>query len=447
MSDNAPIEPMRSKLKMPGGIPFIIGNEAAERFSYYGMRAILVIFMTQYLRNAAGDLEVMSDAESRGWYHTFSSAVYFFPLLGAILSDGFLGKYKTVLFLSIVYCLGHLALAVDDTRLGLGIGLGLIALGSGGIKPCVAANLGDQFGEGNQPLLSKAFGWFYFAVNLGAFVSTIVTPLLLVKIGPHWAFGVPGLLMLLATVLFWVGRKRYIHVPPGGASFFKEALSGEGLKAIGRLAFLYCFFAVFWSIYDQNGSAWVLQATHMDRNFLGIEWLPSQIQVLNPILVMVYVPLFSYVLYPAVSKVFPLTANRKIGIGFFLTVPCVLVIAWVEQRIQAGESPNVGWHVIAFMILIAAEVMVYQTGLEISYTQAPNKMKSLIMSLFNLSISLGNGFTAGVNFFIQKEDGSTILGPVQYHLFFAGLMFVTAVLFIFASRFFSGKTYLQEASG
>ena len=182
----------------------------------------------------------------------------------------------------------------------------------------------------------------------------------------------------------------------------------------------------------------------MDRNFLGRTWLPSQIQVLNPILVMIYVPLFSYVLYPAISKVFPLTANRKIGMGFFITVPCVLLIAWVEHRIQAGETPNIGWHVMAFMLLIAAEVMVYQTGLELSYTQAPNKMKSLIMSLFNLSISLGNAFTSALNFLIENEDGSTRLGPVQYHLFFAGLMLVTAIVFLFSSRFFTGKTYLQK---
>ena len=443
MANESKINTGGTKLKMPGGIPFIVGNEAAERFSYYGMRAILVIFMTQYLRDASGELAVMSDPESRAWYHTFSSAVYFFPLLGAIISDGFLGKYKTVFFLSLVYCLGHLALALDDTRLGLGVGLGLIALGSGGIKPCVAANLGDQFNKSNQSLLSKAFGWFYFAVNCGAFVSTIVTPLLLQKYGANWAFGVPGLLMLLATILFWMGRKRYVHVPPGGPSFLREAFSGEGLKAMGKLAFLYCFFAVFWSIYDQNGSTWVLQATHMDRNFLNREWLPSQIQVMNPILVMIYIPLFSYVLYPAINKVITLTPNRKIGMGFFLTVPCVLLIAWVEHRIQAGETPNIGWHVLAFMILIAGEVMLYQTGLEISYTQAPNAMKSLIMALFNLSISLGNLFTAGVNFFIQNADGTTKLGPVSYHLFFAGLMLCTATLFIFASRFFTGETHLQ----
>ncbi len=445
MANTTDSNPERSGMKMPGGIPFIVGNEAAERFSYYGMRAILVIFMTQYLRNSAGELDVMTDAESRGWYHAFSSAVYFFPLLGAILSDGFLGKYRTVFFLSLVYCLGHLALAIDDTRLGLGVGLGLIALGSGGIKPCVAANLGDQFNEKNQPLLSRAYGWFYFAVNGGAFVSTIVTPLILARSGPNWAFALPGILMFIATLLFWMGRKRYVHVPPGGPAFLKEVVSRDGLRAIGRLAFLYCFFAAFWSIYDQNGSTWVLQATHMDRNLFGREWLPSQIQVLNPILVMIYVPLFSYVVYPAIDKFVTMTANRKIGLGFFLTVPCVLVIAWVEQRIQAGESPSIAWHVLAFMILIAAEVLVYQTGLELSYTQAPNSMKSLIMALFNLSISLGNLFTSGVNFFIQNADGSTKLGPVSYHLFFAGLMFVVATAFIFASRFFQGQTYLQSS--
>lgn len=107
--------------------------------------------------------------------------------------------------------------------------------------------------------------------------------------------------MLLATVVFWLGRRRYIHVPPGGTAFLKEAFSGEGLRAIGRLALLYCFFAVFWSIYEQNASTWVLQATHMDRNLFGREWLPSQIQVLNPVLVMIYIPVFTYVLYPAIG--------------------------------------------------------------------------------------------------------------------------------------------------
>ena len=135
---------------IPRGIPYIIGNEAAERFSFYGMRTILVVFMTQYLIGANGQIEAMAADEAKGWYHLFVSAVYLTPLLGALLSDSLLGKYRTIILLSIIYTLGHFALALDDTRLGLAIGLGLIALGAGGIKPCVSAHVGDQFGTSNR---------------------------------------------------------------------------------------------------------------------------------------------------------------------------------------------------------------------------------------------------------------------------------------------------------
>ena len=168
---------------MPAGIPYIIANEAAERFSYYGMRAILVVFMTQYLVNSSGVLDVMSEDEAKGWYHLFVSAVYVTPLLGALLSDGLLGKFRTIIMLSLVYCAGHFVLALDDSRWGLALGLGLIALGAGGIKPCVSSHLGDQFGQSNQGLLTRAFSWFYFAINLGAFVSSLATPWLLHRYG------------------------------------------------------------------------------------------------------------------------------------------------------------------------------------------------------------------------------------------------------------------------
>jgi len=104
---------------LPPGIGYIIGNEAAERFSYYGMRAILIVFMTQYLLSADGASALMSEDAAKGWFHLFVSAVYFTPLLGALIADGLLGKYRTIILLSLVYCLGHLALALDHTELGL----------------------------------------------------------------------------------------------------------------------------------------------------------------------------------------------------------------------------------------------------------------------------------------------------------------------------------------
>src|SRR3989442_10153072 len=126
--------------KMPPGVPYIVGNEAAERFSYYGMNSILVVFMTKYLADGQGNLAVMNDRDAEGWYHVFVSAAYFLPLVGAILADAVFGKFRIILWLSIVYCFGHLSLALDHTRLGLAMGFGLIALGAGGIKPCVSAN-------------------------------------------------------------------------------------------------------------------------------------------------------------------------------------------------------------------------------------------------------------------------------------------------------------------
>ena len=397
--------PVKTK-EMPKGIPYIIGNEAAERYSFYGMKAILVIFMTKYLMDSDGARAPMTETEATTWFHLFNSAVYFTPLLGAIVADAFLGKYKTIVSLSIVYCLGHLALALDETRLGLAVGLTLIAIGAGGIKPCVSAHVGDQFGKTNGHLLTKIFGWFYFSINFGAFASQIMTPILLDLYGPHVAFGVPGGLMLLATIVFWMGRRGFIHIPAGGMAFLRETFSKDGLKIIGRLCIIYLFVAVFWALFDQSGSKWVLQADRMDRNWLGFEWLPSQINAINPIMIMVFIPIFTWLIYPGLNKVFPLTPLRKIGIGFFVAVPSFVIPAWIEMQINAGELPNIIWQILAYVFLTAAEVFISITALEFSYTQAPKKMKSLILGFFLMSVSMGNLFTAGVNHFIQNPAPS-----------------------------------------
>ena len=428
---------------MPGGIPYIIGNEAAERFSFYGMRAILVVFMTQYLVDSSGALDVMPEAEAKGWYHLFVSAVYLTPLLGALLSDGLLGKYRTIILLSLLYCAGHAVLALDDTRWGLVAGLGLIALGAGGIKPCVSSHLGDQFGQTNQGLLSRAFGLFYFSINLGAFFSSLATPWMLARFGSTVAFGVPGVLMLIATLTFWAGRHKFVHIPPGGRKFLQEAFSKRGLGALGRLSIVYVFVAVFWSLFDQTGSSWVLQAQHTNNLLFGIELLPAQIQAANPLLVMLLIPLFSYVIYPAIDKVFPLTALRKIAIGLFVAAAAFAIPTLIQLSIDQGGTPSIAWQLLGYVVLTAAEVMVSITCLEFSYTQAPKTMKSFVMAFFMLSISLGNLFTSAVNFIIQNPDGSSALEGADYFLFFTVLMLVTAVLFVVVARYYRGQTYLH----
>ncbi len=325
--------------RMPRGIPYIVGNEAAERFSFYGMKTVLFVFMTQYLLSASGGRDVMTPDEAKEAVHWFVAFAYFFPIVGAIVSDVLLGKYRTILGLSMVYCLGHLVLAMDHTRFYLFLGLALIAVGTGAIKPCVSAHVGDQFGTKNKHLLNKVFGWFYFSINLGAAASTWLTPKLLADhhYGPAWAFGLPGVLMALATLVFWIGRHKFVHIPPAGFESVKQAFSGEGLRAVCSLVPVYLFVAVFWSLFDQTGSAWIQQAKRMDRQWLGVDWLPSQIQAANPILILLFIPLFSYVLYPLVNRVFPLTPLRKVSIGFFITVLAFAVPAWIESQITGAE--------------------------------------------------------------------------------------------------------------
>jgi len=437
------IAPLATK-RLPPGIPFIIGNEGAERFSYYGMRAILVVFMTQYLLNADGTAAMMSDEQAKGWFHLFVSAVYFTPLIGALLADGLLGKYRTIVVLSLVYCLGHLTLALDHTQVGLAIGLGLIALGAGGIKPCVASHVGDQFGQRNEHLLSRVFGWFYFAINLGAFLSMLATPWLLQVYGASVAFAVPGLLMLVATLLFWSGRRRFAHLPPSGMGFVRELFSGDGLRALGRLSLIYAFVAVFWALFDQTGSSWVLQAQQMDRVLFGFEILPSQMQAANPLLVMLLIPLFSYLIYPAINRCFALTELRKIAIGMFITVIGFAIPTWIQFQIDQGLSPHILWQLFAYLLLTSAEVMISITCLEFSYTQAPKRMKSFVMAFFMLSISVGNLFTSAVNFFIHNDEGESLLAGADYFLFFTVLMLVTALLFTFVCRFYKGQRYIQH---
>ncbi len=508
---------------MPTGIPYIVGNEAAERFSFYGMKTILVVFMTQYLMTASGTSDFMTATQAREWMHLFVASAYLFPVIGAVIADAFLGKYVTILALSLVYVAGHLCLAFIDLpsaaltatlnpKAWMIAGLVLIAIGSGGIKPCVSAHVGDQFGHSNRRLIEKVFGWFYFAINFGSFFSTLLTPWLLKNYGPGWAFGVPGILMAIATLVFWMGRNRFTHIQPRGMEYFKETFGPSGLLSILKLVPLYLFVAMFWCLYDQGGGAWVQQAQQMNLDFLGITWLESQVQAINPLLILIYIPLFAYVIYPLMSKIFKLTPLRKILMGFALTVLSFVIAGYAQGLIDkevarfreeltpicaagtldtaatsvlmradelnscatalegangdqdkmlnsltsAGVAvlkdgktmranwPSVGWQLLAYVVITAAEVLVSITCLEFSYTQAPKQMKSLIMSLYLLSVSLGNLFTVAVNHFTKDASGHSTLVGASYYWFFTNLMVWTTGLFVLVVIFYKPRAYLQD---
>jgi POT family proton-dependent oligopeptide transporter len=183
----------------------------------------------------------------------------------------------------------------------------------------------------------------------------------------------------------------------------------------------------------------------MDLMGFNPKTLPAQMQVVNSFMVLAFIPLFTYVVYPLLGRWFEVTPLRKIGIGLFTTAASFVVASLIQESIDDGGAPNIAWQVLAYALITSAEIMVSITGLEFSYTQAPRKMKSLIMGVFMLSITAGNLFTAWVNRVIaaQKAAGSSFLDGANYYWFFTGVMVAAAIVFVVWSQFYRGRMFIQ----
>ncbi|MBN8466788.1 POT family MFS transporter [Corallococcus exiguus] len=452
--------------RFPPQIPYIIGNEACERFSFYGMRNILVVFFIDYLLRTHVPETGAREAQAKYLMHLFMAGVYFFPLLGGYLADRFFGKFHTIFVLSLVYCAGHACLALfEDNATGFYTGLTLIAIGSGGIKPCVSAMVGDQFTEGNKHLVKKVFAIFYWTINFGSFFASLFVPVLMKNYGPAVAFGVPGILMFLATVIFWAGRKHYVLVPPTGPnphSFFKvlasafrgkdvaggtwldkakaehPAESVEGVKAVFRVsALMLPFVPFFWMLFDQKASTWVVQARSMDPNVGGIVFQPSQMQFINPMLVMLLIPFLTAIVYPAFQRMgWELTPLRRMPLGLVIGAASFVIAGFFQVAMEGGTTLNIAWQLLPYIVLTVAEILVSTTGLEFAYTQAPREMKGTIQSVWLVTNTLANvavAIAAALNVFT---------GSAQF-FFYAALAAVAAVGMALVARRYVVRDYYQ----
>jgi POT family proton-dependent oligopeptide transporter len=477
--------PTEKKAKYPRSIPYIIGNEAAERFSFYGMKCILTLFLVAQFFNPTHDpaLQTVANAKANESTHFFIALAYALPFVGGLVADWFTGKYKIILNISIVYCIGHLFLSLFDTDLTwFRYGLILIAIGAGGIKSCVSANVGDQFDKSNEALISKVYGWFYFSINAGSMISTMLIPYVYTHFGAKWAFGIPGILMALATIIFFLGRKKYVRVPPSGVNknnfvfislyalfnigkkqkgqslldvakgkFNPEKV--EGIKAVYRVLAVFAFVPIFWAMWDQSESEWVLQLEHLNRNinlgFTHFTILSAQVQTVNPVFLLLFIPVFNYGVYPFFDKIgIKTTPLRRIGAGLVLTGLSFVIIALIQQGIDRGGHPSVWWQIFAFIILSAGEVLVSITGLEYAYTQAPKSMKGTMSAIWLLTVAAGNLFDVYVNNSISKGGYfARFTGPhaeANFYWLFVGIVTGFIVLFLFISPRLKERNYITD---
>ncbi|MHB1309312.1 MAG: POT family MFS transporter [Limisphaerales bacterium] len=469
---------------MPGSVPYIVGNEAAERFNYYGIIAILTLYITRELK--------LSDADSTQVMHLFKSAAYFMPLVGAWIADRWWGRYHTILYLSLLYCVGNIVLAVTvGSETGLYLGLALIAIGTGGIKPCVSAFAGDQFGPERSHLLPKIYGMFYWSINFGSFFAFAFLPSVRDNYGYRWAFGIPGLAMLLATSIFWLGTRKYVIKPPlrgpqkggflkvfgyalrhrshrrPGQGFWDVALDKfapsevEAARAVVGILIIFAPVPMFWALFDQTNSTWVLQGQkmvsatlfsfHLDPAFFLTPLLKGlfvdqgggtlafildteRMQAINPLYVMILIPLFTGLLYPGCDRAgIKPTALRRMGTGMLLASASFVVVAWIQAQIDGGRSMSIAWQLVPYLLITAGEVMLSATGLEFAFSQAPASMKSTITSFWLLTVAVGNFLVAGVASLNDKLIKAT--GAMQF-LFYAALTLAVAAVFVWlATRY------------
>uniref|UniRef100_A0A8C3PP64 Solute carrier family 15 member 1 n=1 Tax=Calidris pygmaea TaxID=425635 RepID=A0A8C3PP64_9CHAR len=522
----------------PLSIFFIIINEFCERFSYYGMRAVLVLYFKYFLQ--------WDDNLSTAIYHTFVALCYLTPILGALIADSWLGKFKTIVSLSIVYTIGQAIMSVssindltDQNRDGSPdnipvhialsmIGLILIALGTGGIKPCVSAFGGDQFEEDQDKQRSRFFSIFYLSINAGSLLSTIITPILRAQeCGIHskqrcypLAFGVPAALMAISLVVFIVGSRMYKKVKPQGnimvqvskcigfaiknrfrhrskefpkrehwldwaSEKYDKRLIAQ-TKMVLKVLFLYIPLPMFWALFDQQGSRWTLQATTMDGNFVGyflffFLYVHLQ-QTVNPILIIIMVPVVDAVIYPLIKKCkINFTPLRKITVGMFLASLAFVAAALVQVQIDktlpvfpaAGQSqikivnlgtdnvainfppplqqvncsggtcnvsysedisPNtvhMAWQIPQYFILTCAEVVFSVTGLEFSYSQAPSNMKAVLQAGWLLTVAVGNIIVLIV------AGASKLSEQWAEYVLFAALLLAVCIIFAVMAYFYT----------
>ncbi|KAI4831451.1 hypothetical protein KUCAC02_000992 [Chaenocephalus aceratus] len=391
MQDNDETKKPKQKTAVICGYPisifFIVVNEFCERFSYYGMRAVLVLYFKYFLK--------WDDDFSTTIYHTFVALCYLTPILGAIVADSWLGKFKTIVYLSIVYTLGQVVMAIsaihdltdanmdgtpDNMTLHVAlsmVGLILIALGTGGIKPCVAAFGGDQFLDHQEKQRSTFFSIFYLSINAGSLLSTVITPILRAQeCGINTkqscyplAFGVPAALMVVALVVFILGSRMYIKTPPQGNIMVKvctcigfaiknrfrhrspqypkrehwmdwsdekyDKLLIAQVKMVLKVLFLYIPLPMFWALFDQQGSRWTLQATIMDGNFGFLTIQPDQMQTVNPILILIMVPIMDSAIYPLIAKCnLNFSPLKRMTVGMLFAALAFVAAALVQLQID-----------------------------------------------------------------------------------------------------------------
>jgi POT family proton-dependent oligopeptide transporter len=400
----------------PTGFWFIFFGELAERSSFYGMRALLAFYLI--------DVFTKTRADASEVVHLYMAGCYATGLLGGWVADRFLGKYWTIVLFSVPYVVGQLLIGQSDLIL-MYVALVILAFGSGVIKPNISTLMGmtyDQQRPGQELLRSRAFGYFYMAINVGSLLSYQVCPVLrdyFARVSPETgkpatpesartgyliAFLFPAALMAVALVVFALGKRYYAREDVRANRAADAAGPVSKWKVVGRLAGLFVLVMFFWVVFDQKTTTWIYFTTdYLDIRFTTpvavagrTEWRipPESIMAANPFLILCLVPLTNWVFGRLAARGYSIRPTDKMTAGFVLTAGACAAHAVAGYLATNPDGTitrvSVLWQLAAYVSLTLAEVLISVTGLELAYSAAPRSLKSFVTSLWLLPVFFAN---------------------------------------------------------
>jgi POT family proton-dependent oligopeptide transporter len=406
----------------PKGLYILFFTEMWERFSYYGMRAILVLYMIT---------EVSKDNPGLGWEHAlalsiygwYTMAVYVMSIPGGIIADRWLGQKKTVLIGGILLVFGHSILAIDALW-AFAAGLTLIVLGVGGLKPNISTMVGGLYRKGD-PRRDHGFTVFYIGINVGAFLSSLVVGGVGELYGWHYGFGLAGVGMLLGVLVFLYGHKYLKDVgnPPKLRADTKIQINNPLTKIEkDRMLVLFLSFIiiiVFWAAFEQAGGLMnIYTNSKIDRMLFGWQVPTSWFQSLNPFFIMIFGTLVATFWLKRQRSNKEASTLYKMAIGTIIMGTGFLMMSGASLQTASAGQAGMYWIIAAYLLHTIGELCASPTALSFITKLAPVKYGSLMMGSYFAATGLGNK-VAGL-----LGESASQAGELQV---FTGIFIFTAV--------------------
>ena len=398
---------MSDTVKQPQGLYLLFMTEMWERFSYYSLRALLILYLTKSM--------LFDVSRASSWYGSFVFFIYFSPLIGGYIADKWIGRRASIIIGGILIAVGQFVIASGSIA-AIYIAMGFIILGNGFFKPNISSILGELY-EKNDPRRDRGFTVFYIGINVGAFIAPLVAGYIGEKIGWYYGFATAGIGMIIGLIIFLWGKDKYLvgkGLPPkreiaavSQEKKPKEPLTKEEKQRISVI-FIMAFFSIFfWSLFEQKGAALnILADSTIDRNinFFGSSWeMPATwFQSFNPLFIILLAPLVIKLwIFLASKNKEPGVSGKFSGSFVFMAMAYALLLI-ASLSLGDGMKMNMMWLIAAYFFFTIGELCISPIALSMVTKLSPLQFTSILMGTWFLGSALAGKFAGVYSGFLSK---------------------------------------------